>query len=517
MLRVALLLVERFRVRRGTRLATTIANMSSDQIKSAVGKSGSALITRPFTVTTPGVSGSSTGRTRTKPSVDTYSRSGQAIGRSGLLRMAIEYRDSVLKFAVNPEDYTQSTPSRVTITQTLGGAWVDAWGAGLTSFTIKGTTGVGGNSTNKDVGYQRWRQLRDSINNVLNDAAAGEPVDEYIKFRNYTDNEYWYCFPDSGGLELYRSKSRPHMYSYTLHLIGIREIGQPATSTGFIGAPTKGLSHGYSRTTGYTEPVVKATIDQVSVHENQGDATRWATQSTVSSKDLGLLVNAADEYATNMEPIIGANRGRLIPYDANSVVAGLEVQSSGLVSNLDPFTGSDLADNGGISVLLSGCSFSPQVSVQAYDMIGRIHQLDPSIMDASQGNLVYGTPVQRVKDAITHGTGFTGTLMNVANIYHDRSVLTDQETNMVKMVVTDCMSVYLDLCSVRAHLDPKTMTSQVPIESIDNLIRNLDALALYFSYKVNDTFFLERLDVIPNIRSLQRTLIQARAEVARYL
>ena len=152
--------------------------------------------------------------------VDSYAKtSGNGYNKRTLKRMKLSYKGTTVKFAVNPEDYTQTIPNRVTVTQTKGGAWLDAWGAGIVEFTIKGTTGVKGTSTNIDTGYQRWRTLRTLFAEVFQAITDGEEVKDLISLYNYTDNEYWYCFPSQSGIELYRSKSRPHMYQYTLHLL----------------------------------------------------------------------------------------------------------------------------------------------------------------------------------------------------------------------------------------------------------------------------------------------------------
>lgn len=42
---------------------------------------------------------------------------------------------------INPEEISYSDPARVTVTYTLGDAWVDHWGRAIGEITIKGTTG----------------------------------------------------------------------------------------------------------------------------------------------------------------------------------------------------------------------------------------------------------------------------------------------------------------------------------------------------------------------------------------
>ena len=153
--------------------------------------------------------------------ISTAVNSGNATTGRTLRRMELDYGSIAVKFAVNPEDYTQKEPNKVAITQTKGGAWIDAWGAGIVEITIKGTTGVRGGTTDIDTGYNRWVELRNLFRELYSTITDGEEVKDLIKLYNFTDNEYWYCYPMQNGIELYRSKSRPHMYQYTINLWAI--------------------------------------------------------------------------------------------------------------------------------------------------------------------------------------------------------------------------------------------------------------------------------------------------------
>lgn len=170
-------------------------------------------------------------------------RSGNQVKGNKLSRMRLKWKDFDYYFAVNPEDYTQAEPNKATVTQTKGGAWIDAWGEGIKEITIKGTTGVTAarahdGVANMDAGYQRWKSLRNMIQNVYDDVQDGGDV-ELMEFYNFTDNEYFYVYPAQGGIELLRNKSRPHIYQYTLHLWAVRRIGQPLIQRPVLGDPTK--------------------------------------------------------------------------------------------------------------------------------------------------------------------------------------------------------------------------------------------------------------------------------------
>lgn len=120
----------------------------------------------------------------------------QSDGNNTLKRMEFEYGDKTYKFALNPEIYTQSEPSRTTVVQTKGGGYIDAWGAGFVTIEIKGTTGFKNGTGNPTNGFDKFVELRDLIRQVYKDVKPGSKVENLIKFYNYTDEDHWYVYPD---------------------------------------------------------------------------------------------------------------------------------------------------------------------------------------------------------------------------------------------------------------------------------------------------------------------------------
>lgn len=154
-----------------------------------------------------------------------------------LKRMEFEFKGQSYRFLLNPETYEQSEPGKMTITQTKGGAFVEAFGAGIIEITISGTTGFKNRTQQAESGYKKFKELRNLIKSVYDDVEDGREIKDLLKFYNYTDNEYYMTYPDK--FELSRSKSQPLLYKYTIHLYVIRRIGdpEPDTSTTIIGNP----------------------------------------------------------------------------------------------------------------------------------------------------------------------------------------------------------------------------------------------------------------------------------------
>jgi len=184
-----------------------------------------------------------------------YSSNSQRDGVKTLRRFEFEFQGNSYVFNLNPEEYTQTEPSRATITQTKGGAWMDDFGSGIVQIKFKGITGFksssldqnqheflrslisegGGNAVwaksefeRQMVGFLKFKELRDLIRACYDNFVPGEvilPSKELI-FHNYTDGEHWIVYPET--FDLFRSVSRPLLYSYSISLWCLRPANQPA-------------------------------------------------------------------------------------------------------------------------------------------------------------------------------------------------------------------------------------------------------------------------------------------------
>ena len=148
----------------------------------------------------------------------------QSDGKNQLKRMELEYKGESYTFTLNPEEYSLDEPSRSTVTQTKGGAWVDDFGPGLKVITISGTTGF-----NKGQGESKFKKLRDLVRKYMSDRTPGRAVENEMIFHNYTDGESWVVHVDPTGFRTLRSKNQPLLYRYEIRFIVLRSAGEPAT------------------------------------------------------------------------------------------------------------------------------------------------------------------------------------------------------------------------------------------------------------------------------------------------
>lgn len=442
--------------------------------------------------------------------------SGNAYSGRTLKRMEISYGDTSIKFAVNPEDYTQKEPNKATITQTKGGAWIDAWGAGIVELTIKGITGVkGSGGSNIDTGYQRWKELRNLFRKVYEAITDGEEVTELIKFYNFTDNEYFYCYPTQAGIELYRSKSRPHIYQYTINLWGIHRIGEPETSSGVVGNPLKKPNSGSS-------PSVTSKNTSVSVASGGTYTTRnvalnsdadKATSTNTKTKTVLNIQEDCLNYLTLMEPIIGGKAGKISPVTGYGCIQNITMQSSGTISNVNSFTGKDLSEKQ--DLLLSEIKFTSKVSVETYEMYTQIHEYSPDVLSPAYSLSVGPSPKQRVIQAVGKSTAYDSSIYELIIKYQPKSILSKTEVNHLKVILLESMMVYRELYNLYHQVDE--LSTSLTTTNLGILINNIRAMIMYFTFKSTESTQFYKQNVSIELRQLEKILTQVSTDIVDYL
>lgn len=145
--------------------------------------------------------------------------------------------DEVTLF-IRPEEMTRSHPSRTSVNQTLGGAWIDSFGEGLETTTLSGTLGWRTGQDGKDGGdrlismrektYHRWHKLRQEA------VDRGEdPNGIKLRFVDALNKYSSVVVPQV--FEIRRSKSRPLLASYRISFVAVGKAGAPGSITSILG------------------------------------------------------------------------------------------------------------------------------------------------------------------------------------------------------------------------------------------------------------------------------------------
>jgi hypothetical protein len=125
-----------------------------------------------------------------------------------------------VSLVIRPEDLTRTDQSRLTTTQTLGGAWADSFGKGIPALQIAGHTGWG--SGDRPSGLDAFQRLHNSVFkgwHKSRDKAVAQGLDpDKVKliFSDGLDDFTWVVAPQTFILK--RNKSRPLLVQYQISM-----------------------------------------------------------------------------------------------------------------------------------------------------------------------------------------------------------------------------------------------------------------------------------------------------------
>lgn len=147
--------------------------------------------------------------------------------------------DGFYTFYIRPEDLSRMEPTRTSPQQTIGGAWLDNFGLGLSTISIQGHTGwrgtqfVDGADLFKNLReniFLRWHELREAQQN------AGQDPDASVEMLFLDDlNNIHVVVAPSAPFTLRRSRSRPLLYQYGMQFTVLRDIKSPLPVSDLLG------------------------------------------------------------------------------------------------------------------------------------------------------------------------------------------------------------------------------------------------------------------------------------------
>ncbi len=144
-------------------------------------------------------------------------------------------------FAIRPEELRRTEPSRISVQQTLGGALVDAFGAGLSTITLSGHNGWRGGFLDSGAGlfddlraacYVEFHKRR-----AKQIAAGKDPAEIELQFVDTLDKITVSVVPMS--FALMRSKSSPLLMRFSIEMT---VLGPASQGTGILDSIMSALS-----------------------------------------------------------------------------------------------------------------------------------------------------------------------------------------------------------------------------------------------------------------------------------
>lgn len=479
--------------------------------------------------------------------------SGQARPGYPLRRIEFLYKEQLYKFKINPEEYTQSEPNRVTLTQTKGGAWLDAWGGGIIEITIKGTTGVHDKSalTNNSVvnlalgavlgrdidgGYRKFKELRNLFRQIYADAVDGKEITELLRFYNYTDNEFYYCYPKPDGITLYRSKSKPNIYQYSIGLYALRRIGEPEKTTITLGNPVKPTPQVTpepktpEKASGNPEKASgnpqKTSSTKNESHQGGNEAivsklttfsqTDKVVNTTTKTKPNAYIIADAEVYAEELSKVIGGKGGRISPTTAYKCCSGITMQESGTVSNVKGFKCKDITTN--LDLLHKTLQFIPKCSSEAYNLYLGTKAYSDEYLSTEYIAITGGDNTQRLIQAITLGTALDSTLLESVLASKNNGNIPRALYNQFKLIMLEGMVIYRDVYEIASISDVYSgISSDLTVSQITQAINNAESLSYYLKNNSNDKNRLEYIDICSSLREYCKLLNQINMDIISYM
>ena len=211
-------------------------------------------------------------------------------------RIAIEAPWGLCDFTIRPEDLQWQEPSRLSVQQTLGGAWVDAFGPGVAQITISGNTGwkrsPGWEAQFKQLHKVAFKGWHDHVEDTK------DPENADMMFIDDLDARVVYVAPMVFTLK--RNKAKPLLMQYTIQFLAVRDIVEnPAAPASGGGIQTWGTPPATPEPT--PENALASLINQIA----RAQAVVSALKNPSAGGLIGLLSQVSLDLATAVSGVMG--------------------------------------------------------------------------------------------------------------------------------------------------------------------------------------------------------------------
>jgi len=212
---------------------------------------------------------------------------------------------------LRPEDLSWSEPSRTTVQNTLGSAWVDSFGPGIAQITISGTTGWAGRHGMGADGPD-WLEQFTQLHTIAfkkwhaKVEASKDPESVVMMFVDVLDSRVARVVPMN--FVLRRNKARPLLMQYTIMFSVVRDLGSIDTAAqqanGPLASPMALPFFGSGAANAMAQLAsIQKTIAQISSFALM--ANQAATQGSVGSA-IGIIGNVfGPQVAASLSAITG--------------------------------------------------------------------------------------------------------------------------------------------------------------------------------------------------------------------
>lgn len=154
-----------------------------------------------------------------------------------------------MSLIIRPEELTRDDPARSNVQQTLGGAWADVFGAGVSAITLNGHTGWRGGHAQD--GAEIFRDLYDTVwtrwfaEREAHIQRGDDPDDVELVFADTLDRIAVVVLPMR--FQLRRHKSRPLLSMFHIQMQVLAELSDPGRYAMLLDQIAQAVNNPYGR------------------------------------------------------------------------------------------------------------------------------------------------------------------------------------------------------------------------------------------------------------------------------
>ena len=243
--------------------------------------------------------------------------------------------------------------------------------------------------------------------------------------------------------------------------------------------------------------------------------TSYQDVTNTRTKSKASLTEDSAWYADELAPVIGGIGGHIAPPTGHGCVEDVTIQEQGTVSNIMPFTGTDLMEQIPDTYLyVRECRFTNRLSMGTVSMAEKIRKYDPEVLSPLLAKYTGRSGADGVRYVALHSTQYGSTLYTLMRDFLKRSIIVRSDANYIKMILLEAMHLYMELWKLRSG---QTFTSDLTSLDMCNSLRNIEGVIQYFTLKNVQRTGMDRFDLVHELRRIEKVTLQAKTDVIDYL
>lgn len=243
--------------------------------------------------------------------------------------------------------------------------------------------------------------------------------------------------------------------------------------------------------------------------------TAYSDVINTRTKSKASIMEDSARYAKQLSPLIGGIGGRISPPTGFGCAEGVTVQEQGTVSNVMPFRGTDLAEQvSEYDLFLREACFVNRLSTGAAGMWRKIRAYSPDVLSDVHARWSGRNGEDGVRYLVLYSTFYESTLYSMFRDYLKRGLIVRSDASYIKMVMLEAMHLYMELSKLK---NGTRFTSDLTSLDMSQILQNIEGVIQYFTYRTNSRVGMDRMDIIDQLRQIEKATIKAKTDVIDYL